>query len=80
MADTNKVPAPSGRGSWPVRRFRLGEQPGDDLRASTTAEARLAMMWPLALDAWAASGRAFPDDRRDETPVRKSLAATSDRS
>lgn len=36
------------------------------------------MMWPLALDAWAASGKALPDDRRDGTPVRKSLAATSD--
>lgn len=78
MTDTQKVPAPSGRGSWPVRRFRLGQHPGDDLHASTTAETRLAMMWPLALDAWAASGRELPDYRRDETPVRKSLAATSD--
>jgi hypothetical protein len=40
------------RGAWPVRRFRLGEEPGEDLCATTTAEERLAMMWPLALDAF----------------------------
>ena len=40
------------RASWPVRRFRLGEEPGEDLSSTTTVEDRLAMMWPLALDAF----------------------------
>jgi hypothetical protein len=31
------------RSNWPVRRYRLGEEPSDDLSASTTAEERLAM-------------------------------------
>ena len=48
------------RGSWPIRVFRLGEEPGGDLSGSTTPEERIAMMWPLAADAWAAAGRRIP--------------------
>lgn len=40
------------RAAWPVRRFRLGEEPSEDLSESTTIEERMAMMWPLALDAF----------------------------
>ena len=58
------------RATWPIRKFRLGEEPGDDLRASTTAEERLAMMWTLACDAWAAAGRPIPDYERSEAPIR----------
>lgn len=58
------------RRSWPVRVYRLGHEPGDDLTASTTPEERLAMMWPLALDAWATAGRPLPTYTRDEMPVR----------
>ncbi len=57
------------RGTWPIRRFRLGDEPPDDLSDSTTPEARLAMMWPLTLEAWALSGGRLPDYRRSETPV-----------
>jgi len=32
------------RGSWPVRKFRLGSEPSDDLSDSTTAEERLEMI------------------------------------
>lgn len=58
------------RAAWPIRQFRLGEEPGEDLSASTTAEDRLAMMWPLALDAFslgAAEGKALP---RADWPVK----------
>ena len=61
--------------AWPVRSGRcassgLEDEPGPDLSATTTADERLAMMWPLARDAWALAGRAIPDYPRDRTPVR----------
>lgn len=58
------------RRSWPVRVFRLGREPGDDLSASTSPEERLAMMWPLALDAWALAGLPLPEYPRKEMPGR----------
>ena len=58
------------RASTPIRKFRLGEEPSDDLSASTTPEERIAMMWPLAVDAWAAAGRRLPRYSRDRMPGR----------
>jgi hypothetical protein len=52
-----------------VRLYRLGSEPGDDLGASSTAEARLEMMWPLAVEAWTLTGRPLPSYPRPETPV-----------
>jgi hypothetical protein len=57
------------RGSWPVRVFRLGEAPGDDLSAETTAVERLGMMWALALEAWTLAGRPLPVYLRRDTPL-----------
>jgi hypothetical protein len=57
------------RQSWPVHVHRLGAEPGDDLGATTTPEARLEMMWPLALEAWALTGRPMPSYSRSEAPV-----------
>jgi hypothetical protein len=54
---------------WPVRRYRLGSEPGDDLSSSTTAEERLAMMWPLAVEAWELARRPLPGYARENTPV-----------
>lgn len=65
------------RSSWPVRKYRLGEEPGNDLAASTTPEERVAMMWPLALEAWSLAGRPIPEYRRPETPVRRSRLGAS---
>jgi hypothetical protein len=59
------------RQSWPVRKFRLGSEPSDDLSESTTAEERLEMMWPLALEAWSLGDRPLPDYRRSDAPVRR---------
>jgi hypothetical protein len=67
---TDESARAAARHSWPVARFRLGEEPGDDLSASTTAEERLAMVWPLTLEAWALSGRPLPEYERSQAPVR----------
>lgn len=58
------------RKGWPVRVFRLGEEPSDSLLHSTTAEERLAMMWPLAMEAWSLAGRLEPALPRSKLPVR----------
>jgi hypothetical protein len=58
------------RKSWPIRTYRLGEEPAEDLSGATTASERLAMMWPLALDAWASTGRPLPDYPRRSAPIR----------
>jgi hypothetical protein len=57
------------RRSWPVRVFRLGEEPRDDLSGSTTAEERLAMVWTLTLESCALAGLPLPTYARSETPV-----------
>lgn len=61
--------ARDARRLWPIRAFKLGSEPPDDLSATTTPEERLAMMWPLALEAWALTGAPLPDYRRCEAPV-----------
>ncbi len=52
-----------------MRVFRLGEEPGDDLSGTTTAEQRLAMVWPLTLEAWALAELPMPTYARHETPI-----------
>ena len=64
------APTPVDRTSWPVRVYRLGAEPPEDLSATTTAEERLAMMEPLALEAYALSARSWPAYLRAESPVR----------
>ncbi len=59
-----------GRAQWTVRKFRLGEEPGDDLSETTTVGERLAMMWPLAVEAWTLSGRSMPNYDRGNLPGR----------
>ena|SRR5437773_10390561 len=58
------------RASWPIKRFRLGEEPLEDMSAVTTPVERIAMMWPLAQSAWRLSGRRLPPYRRDVVPLR----------
>lgn len=77
MEDRERKERAAARRSWPIRVYRLGEEPDDDLSATTTAAERLAMMWPLAMDAWASSGKEIPDYPRNETPVR--IIPASDR-
>ncbi|HXV65053.1 MAG TPA: hypothetical protein VEK15_30440 [Vicinamibacteria bacterium] len=58
------------RAEWTVRRYRLGEEPGDDLSESTTAEERIDMMWELAVSAWTLAGRELPTYSREHMPSR----------
>lgn len=60
----------AARKNWPVRAFRLGDEPTDNLSATTTASERLDMVWQLTVDAWTLSGRKIPDYPRNEAPVR----------
>jgi len=62
--------AREARRSWPVRVFRPGEEPSDDLSDVTTPEERLAMMWPLAQEAWSLAGIPLPDYDRRSAPIR----------
>ena len=57
------------RTAWPMRRFQLGEET-DDLSAVTTATERIAMMWPLAIEAWSLAGLPIPDYTRETMPGR----------
>jgi hypothetical protein len=56
----------TSRRDWPVRRFRLGEEPRDDLSLTTTPEERLQT---LSVEAWILSGLPLPSCARDEMPV-----------
>ena len=67
----------AARRSWPVRSYRLGAEPSDDLSKVTTAEERLEMMWPLARDAWSVAGQRVPEYARSETPVRVVVRSVS---
>ena len=58
----------AARRDWPVEVYQLGEEPGDDLSASTTAEERLGMMWELAQRAWVFAGRSIPDYEIKDAP------------
>lgn len=57
-------------GNLEVRVFRLGQEPRDDLRDSTTVEERLEMLRQLTERAWALTGRPFPSYTRANMPVR----------
>lgn len=69
-ADSAREARRAARAHWPVRKFRLAHDPGPDLSATTTAEERLAMMWPLAREAWTLAGRTIPDYPRHRMPIR----------
>jgi hypothetical protein len=60
----------AARAHWPVRRFPLGEEPPDDLSEVTTAAERVAMMWPLAEEAWRIAGLPWPTYDRQSMPSR----------
>lgn len=53
-----------------MRKYRFADAPGDDISCTTTPAERIAMMWPLAVDAWSFLGRTPPNYARAETPMR----------
>lgn len=69
-ADDARQARAAARRHWPIRKYQLGEEPGEDLSATTTAAERMAMVWRLSLDAWAMTGRPLPSYRREDTPGR----------
>jgi hypothetical protein len=58
------------REQWPIRIYRLGEEPGDDLSALTTPEQRLEMVTLLTARMWELTGQPFPSYARSAMPVR----------
>jgi len=54
--------------AWPVRAYRLGEEPTRDPLDRSLVDDRLATMWPLARAAWSVAGKAIPDYPRSEAP------------
>lgn len=57
------------RAKWSIARFRLGEEPSDDLSETTTPAERIAMMWTLAESAWKLAGRQLPTYDRSQIPA-----------
>lgn len=53
-----------------VRKYRLGEEPPDDLRDYTTAEDRLAMVADLCRMAWELSGSPAVPYSRSTIPIK----------
>lgn len=74
-AEAERERRAQARASWPIRRFRLGSEPSDDLRPETTAEERVSMMGVLARRAWLLSGRDLPEYDRGSAPGRVVRAA-----
>ena len=59
------------RASWPGGKTDLtGADGAENLADSTTVEQRLAMMWPLAVSAWALTGLPMPTYERSQIPGR----------
>ena len=52
-----------------IRRARLGEA-DPDLRESTTASERIALVWDLTVESWELAGLPLPDYSRSEAPIR----------
>jgi hypothetical protein len=59
----------AARASTPVVRVTLAQEDSPDI-ASLDRSTRIAMVWPITLDAWATSGRAMPDYDRAHAPGR----------
>jgi hypothetical protein len=60
----------AARARWPIACFRPGEEPPDDLSATTTPAERIAMMWRLTEEAWRVAGRPLPTYARTRLPAR----------
>jgi hypothetical protein len=58
------------RGQWLVRKGRLGDPELEAELTPTTPEERLAMVWPLTVQAWALRGEDVTQRRIDRSVVR----------
>jgi hypothetical protein len=53
---------------WPVRGFDLGQEPLRDGLDATTIDERIAVMWPLAKEAWSVAGKPIATYERRDMP------------
>ena len=60
----------AARAAWRIRKFALGEEPDEELPASTTDEERMAIAWNLSVETWRLAGRPLPDYDRAHIPAR----------
>lgn len=67
--DAGDHPRPD-RSRYPTRLVRLEDHDQNDDLAGTTPAERVAMMWPLALDAWAFMGKPVREPRLPRHVVR----------
>lgn len=58
---------------WPFRRFDLGHEPLRDPLDRSTVDERIAMMWPLAKEAWSVAGKSIATYERQNIPGRLTL-------
>ena len=58
------------RSTMPVRRFRLGEEPADDITATTSASERVEMVVALSRRMLELTGVPVPAYSRDQMPVK----------
>ena len=70
MGDDSSRARRERRRAWPVRIYDLGKEPGDDLSATTTPEQRLAMVWPLTVEAYTLAGISVDPVPRGQMKVR----------
>ena len=70
MPDTPRPPDGARRSRGPIRVFRLGEEPGDDLSAVTTPEERIELVWELTRRMWEVRGETVRPLPREQLPVR----------
>jgi hypothetical protein len=69
MTEARRLPAGTAAPRTAARVYRLGEEPTDDLSASTTPEERLAMVWELTARAWTLTARPVPSYERHHMPI-----------
>ncbi|MEM9557927.1 MAG: hypothetical protein AAGC60_26955 [Acidobacteriota bacterium] len=70
MTDSSTTRRDRARAGWAVLTFRIGDEPSENLSATTTAEERLAMVWPLTVEAWTLAGRSLERLPRSQWPGR----------
>ena len=61
---------PAARANLPVHIYRLGEEPPDDLLATTTPAQRLEMVAELSARVFEIAGHPAPSYARKDIPVR----------
>lgn len=53
---------------WPLRRYRLGEEPKRDPLDASTVDERIGMMWRLSKEGWSVARREMPTYQRSSMP------------